>query len=597
MGKGPKLFLQTLENMVRVQPSVSLPSFGQGPLSTPLLRMRKIKSTNTATLYSLQNQANPLHDLPPLALPGLITRVSRNATVGASLDLISEPFTPRHSQADDLLAIEGGYTAPLLLSAAAALLSALQFGYHIGNMNTASGAVRQHLGISSDFGANADTAWGFCVSIFCLGALFGCSLGAGIADTAGRRFAILLMSSCSAIGGILEMASAVPVCTHPPCVFGWAFVLMLTGRTMCGIASGAATVIVPMYLGEIAPPQVRGALGTCFQLLACVGILLAQILGLPAYLGTDLLWPLYFGLSIVPTVAQALLQPFFIESPRWLSSRLDPIKAEGAQIALARLRADDPSSLFVIQELDAIQMEAAAHSTNSSGYGRDRPILLDRRMRHGIIICVVCAVAQQLSGINNAFNYSTDFLGRAGISAAAISQITVLMNIGNVLVTMLSVLLMDLMGRKVLLLGSSVAMTMAILGLTAALSAPVDTDWVRTLALVSMVAFVFAFGAGLGPIPWLLPAELFPPEKCAQGSAIAATCNWLANFFVSQAFVSISMALEGYCFLPFAVLLIGFVYFIVRFLPETRGKTLEQIMCELNGSKKVTDPRFVSQVY
>ena len=102
-------------------------------------------------------------------------------------------------------------------------------------------------------------------------------------------------------------------------------------------------------------------------------------------------------------------------------------------------------------------------------------------------------------------------------------------------------------------------------------------------ASVTVVGFVMSFGIGMGPIPWLLPAELFPVDKCAMGSSLAAQCNWLANFVVGQVFLPVSAALGGFCFLPFALILVGFIAFAHRRVPETRGKTLEQIISDLNA--------------
>tara|TARA_B110001452_G_scaffold182222_1_gene153060 strand:+ start:551 stop:1243 length:693 start_codon:yes stop_codon:yes gene_type:complete len=214
-------------------------------------------------------------------------------------------------------------------------------------------------------------------------------------------------------------------------------------------------------------------------------------------------------------------------------------------------------------------------------------MLRDRSTRAGLKICMTCMAAQQFCGINNAFNFSSTFLTQNGISAATVTAIAVLMNVGNVLVTLLSVWLMDRAGRRVLLLGSSVAMVAAILLLTLALSNPGQV-WTSPLAVVSVVSFVMAFGIGMGPVPWLLPAELFAMDKCAKGSGIAAGANWLANFIVVQAFPALSNSLHGLCFVPFAVVLVLFVWFAALQVPETRGKTLDQILEEIGAGRTQT---------
>jgi len=159
----------------------------------------------------------------------------------------------------------------------------------------------------------------------------------------------------------------------------------------------------------------------------------------------------------------------------------------------------------------------------------------------------------------------------------------VLMNVGNVLITCLSAWLMDLAGRKPLILGSTLGMSFSIVALTFALTHP-GQPWTAPFAVVAIVGFVMSFGVGMGPIPWLLPAELFPPDKVAAGSSFNAICNWLANFAVGLIFLPMASSLGGMCFLPFLLVLLPFALFLVKKLPETRGKTVQQILNELARS-------------
>lgn len=186
----------------------------------------------------------------------------------------------------------------------------------------------------------------------------------------------------------------------------------------------------------------------------------------------------------------------------------------------------------------------------------------------------------QFSGINNIFNFSTIFLTSNGIAASTVALIAVLMNIGNVGITVLSVELMDRSGRRFLLLASTVGMVVSLLALTLALSEP-GQAWTPPLAVASVVGFVMSFGIGMGPVPWLLPAELFAADSCAKGAALSAGTNWLANFVVGQAFLPLANVLKSAVFLPFAAVLCAFFFFVKRSVPETRAKTLEQILQEL----------------
>lgn len=381
---------------VASQPTLAGPEMS-GNTDSLLLRRR----TTTNKLFT-DFQQSPLHDLNPIAQPGLTTRVTRNNTVGTSLDLIAEPWSRGNAE---VLTVEGGYTPGLVAAAGTSLVGALLYGFHLGNMNSAAGAMRTDLGVPGGTGAPTpsqgvanDTAWGFAVSIFCLGALVGCSVVAPIADTIGRRRTILLKLSIFMLGSLLEALSVMPGCGTPPCTeAGLGFLLMLAGRAICGVACGATTVVVPMYLGEISPPHLRGALGTYFQLTCCTGILLAQILGLPAVFGHGHWWAAYLLLPLLPAVGQLVLQDRVVESPRWLASRTDA-EAMQAQQVLAHLRGESVDSLAVIQELDMMQMSLGVASGPRGGGKGIGTMLVQPKTRKALLICVVCAIAQQVSG-------------------------------------------------------------------------------------------------------------------------------------------------------------------------------------------------------
>jgi len=312
--------------------------------------------------------------------------------------------------------------------------------------------------------------------------------------------------------------------------------------------------------------------------MVVIAMLIAQVLGLPSCLGTDL-WPLYLSINLAPAVLQFTFHSALLESPRWLAGR-SPEEAQEAQDNLARFRALPSYDIQVMQELDFLQ-HGASSVVPGKRYGL-MSLMYDRSIRKSTIICVTAAVVQQFSGINNAFNYSTIFLAQNGISSDTVTLIAILMNVGNVLVTLASVFLMDLAGRRALLLYSSIGMIVSTCLLTTALANP-GHDWTSPLAVFSVVFFVISFGAGMGPVPWLLPAEMFPSDKCGKGSAIAASTNWLANFCAGIVFLPLSNTLQGFCFLPFAIVMAGFVYFILQRIPETRGKTVEQILHAVNS--------------
>ena len=241
--------------------------------------------------FSAMSRQGSFVDLPMVAIPGLATRVSIRGTTAASQDDLPGLFSAQQDDEVDFdeMAFEGGWTWALFLSATAALLSALQFGYNNANMNTPAAVMRAALSVPERTPESCnpslplpgnDTLWGFCVSVFCLSALIGAAEGGRLADRWGRRVFLLLNSFIYVIAGALEAAASLPSCESAdpcnpePCIAGLS--ILMAGRVVTGIACGASTVVVPMYLGEIAPPHMRGQLGSAFLLTAVTAMLLAQ---------------------------------------------------------------------------------------------------------------------------------------------------------------------------------------------------------------------------------------------------------------------------------------------------------------------------------
>lgn len=489
---------------------------------------------------------------------------------------------------------------PLVHAASVALLSALSFGLNNGMMNSPAASIRADLGIApaSSEGActtpsadaSSDQLWSLCVSIFSLGALVGCNLWAPQSDRLGRRSFLrrnaVVFIAGAAVEAFGKLGACAPACTGPT----WGVGALVLGRAISGVASGASTVVVPLYLAEVSPAAWRGVLLTAFQLGCTVAMLAAQVLGLGGLLGSTAGWPWLLASPLFVSAAQLAAHGWLLESPRWLRASGQPAEARRIETALHGDGGDGMlSGTARSDEVGAASDEAGGGGGGDGAAARPslRALLAEPRWRRPLGLCCVVMVVQQFSGINNVFNFGVSFLEDNGVAPGVVTAVTVLMNLTNVGVTCLAAWLVDRSGRRPLLLGSSLGMVLAILMLTLALSLSQGGSaggLASGLAAVSVVSLVGAFGLGQGPVPWMLPTELFPTSARATAGGLAASCNWLANFIVAQGFLSISCALHALAFLPFAACLLCFFAFAWRHLPETRGRTLEQLSREFDGA-------------
>nr|XP_012312878.1 solute carrier family 2, facilitated glucose transporter member 4 isoform X2 [Aotus nancymaae] len=378
-----------------------------------------------------------------------------------------------------------------------------------------------------------------------------------ISQWLGRKRAMLVNNVLAVLGGsLMGLANAAA-----------SYEMLILGRFLIGAYSGLTSGLVPMYVGEIAPTHLRGALGTLNQLAIVTGILIAQVLGLESLLGTANLWPLLLGLTVLPALLQLVLLPFCPESPRYLYIIRN---LEGpARKSLKRLTgwADVSGALAELKD-EKRKLE------------RERPLSLlqllgSRTHRQPLIIAVVLQLSQQLSGINAVFYYSTSIFETAGVGQPAYATIGA--GVVNTVFTLVSVLLVERAGRRTLHLlglagmcGCAILMTVALLLL----------ERVPAMSYVSIVAifgFVAFFEIGPGPIPWFIVAELFSQGPRPAAMAVAGFSNWTSNFIIGMGFQYVAEAMGPYVFLLFAVLLLGFFIFTFLRVPETRGRTFDQI--------------------
>lgn len=364
-----------------------------------------------------------------------------------------------------------------------------------------------------------------------------------------------------------------------PFALGWCLLIwaqnvgmMYAARFILGISGGAFCVTAPMYTGEIAHKDIRGTLGSFFQLMNTAGILFVYAIGA----GLNVFW-LSIVCGLVP-ILNAAIFVFMPESPTYLVSKNN---TEGAIKSLQWLRGRDYDYHAEIEELRTTEAKIKENPV-SVGAALTRPVALK-----ALAISLGLMFFQQMCGINAVIFYSTDIFRDANTGMDE-NVSTIVVGVMQVVATFISVLVVDRLGRRLLLLASTAAVALATICMGVYFYMQQrDPESVTTLGwlpVCSLCVFIIMFSIGFGPIPWLMMGELFTSDIKGVAGSIAGTTNWLLAFIVTKTFVNMKTALGNgetfWLFSAISVVGIAFVYFLV---PETKGRSLNEIQDILEG--------------
>jgi sugar porter (SP) family MFS transporter len=429
------------------------------------------------------------------------------------------------------------------VAASFAALGGLLFGYDTGVISGALIFIKREFGLTT-------LAEEIVVSGVLLGATLGAIVGGKAADLFGRRRVLLVTA---AIFGIGALASAV---APSPSV-------LIVSRVVLGLAIGLASTNVPVYLSEVAPPRARGWVVSLFQLAVTVGIVVAYLTDY-AFAGVEG-WRWMLGLAVAPALVFGTGMFFLPETPRWLVRRG---QHEVAHRVLVRIR-ELPDVNIEIEEIKASLAQQA-----ESGHWTD---LLRRQVRPALVVGLGLAVFQQITGINTVIYYAPRILQTAGFNSASGAILaTVGVGVVNVGMTILAMFLVDRAGRRPLLLVGIAGMiiTLGVLGL----SFRHPSGQLAWIAVICLMGYVASFAISLGPIFWLLIAEIYPLKIRGLAEGTAATFNWASNLVVSLTFLTFVEKLgASSTFFLYALASVLSWLFAYYFVPETKGRTLEQI--------------------
>lgn len=442
-------------------------------------------------------------------------------------------------------------------------LGGLLFGYDTGVISGALLYMRDDLNLTS-------VSEAFVVSSLLFGAAFGALMGGRVADALGRKKSLMLCAILF-LGGALGTATAPNV------------ELMVLARVVLGLAVGAASATVPLFLAEMAPADRRGRIVTINELMIVSGQMLAFIVnaGLDRWYDGPSVWRWMLAVAALPAIALFFGMMLLPDSPRWyaLKGRLDDTKR-----TLELLR--DPKE--AAEEYRIIADHATGEVADTSRGAAMRDLRANPWMRRILFVGIGLAVVQQATGINTAIYYAPTILESTGLGASASLVATIAVGVISVVMTLVGIVLLGFMNRRPLLITGFAGVAASQLALAIFFTLPESTfrSYMVLLGMVSFVAFVQCF-IGIGV--WLLLSEIFPLAIRGFAIGIAVFMLWTTNATISFVFPLLNDAAGAtVTFGLFVLINLVSIVFVAKFVPETRGRTLESLEAEFRAAGGTT---------
>jgi SP family galactose:H+ symporter-like MFS transporter len=428
----------------------------------------------------------------------------------------------------------------VILTSVTIALGGFLFGYDTAVISGAILFVRQQFHLSS---IETEAA----VSIVLAGALLGAAIGGYLGDRFGRRPTMLVIALIYGVfGATTGLANGAAV-----------FVL---SRFFVGAAVGVSSMLTPLYIAELAPADIRGVLVTLNQLAISTGVVVAYYVDyLLAGSGS---WRWMFISAVVPAILLLVGLLYLPETPRWMASQG---RFEDAENILTKIESPqeverDISELRQITGTDNLRLRDLFH----------------RRFSKPLIVGIVLAIFQQITGVNTIVYYAPTIFQMVGFTNASNAILaTFLIGFVGLIAVIVSMFLVDRLGRRPLLLVSLAGMCVILFHLAHILAQPSPTKW---MVVGDIVFYLAAFCIGLGPIFWLLISEIYPTTVRGQAMSVATVVIWASDFLVTATFLTLVEHLGmPNCFRLFATLSLAAFIFSFWMVPETRGRTLEEI--------------------
>ncbi len=436
--------------------------------------------------------------------------------------------------------INFGYLLTISLVTA---LGGLLFGFDISVISGTISFLQEYFSLN-------EAMKGWVVSSALLGCIAGAAFAGKLGDVLGRKKVLLITSVLFGVSAIGSGFS----CTIP------AFVIY---RILGGLAVGAASMIAPMYIAEVSPGYIRGRMVSLNQLTIVLGISLAYYSNYFLLSLGENAWRWMFAAEAVPSFLFLIMLFVVPESPRWLAIRK---KVDPAKKILKRIGGSD------FAESEFINIEKSYNRNLGNQTLKD--VLLPR-YRHILLLGIFLAVFQQWSGINVIFFYAPDIFTKARLGIDDALFQTTLIGIVNVVFTLISMLMIDKVGRKKLILAGSLGMTVCYILIGTLFGTGNETGWLLIALILLTIAF---YSTGLAPTVWVIISEIFPNKIRGVAMSVATFFLWVACYLLTLTFpVFVEWFSSAVTFGIYAVICLSGAFVVWRYLPDTKGVSLEEL--------------------
>lgn len=478
--------------------------------------------------------------------------------------------------------LEGRWTFWLLVAGISTTFgAAIPTGYNIGVINAPANFIKEWCNetIFESYGSvlsatSLNTFWSTVVSIFLIGGVIGSLGGAWVADKLGRKKSFLCCGILLVLGGIcFQFCRAVG-----------SVELLLLGRVLVGLAAGLTTTTVPMYLTELAPINLRGAIGVFCSMGVTGGVVVGQVISLEEVFGTEELWQ--FALSFYVILVLTFFVPYhwLPESPKYLYIIKE--KRDEAINEIKRLGGTNVRDDYIKQQVEAMRNEDASNCVSEDEEARQSKtkqrtiwsVLKDPTLTLPLVLVCALQGGQQLSGINAVFFYSVSIFESVGLSSTDAKFANLGAGCLNLFVAFFTPILMEKFNRRFLALLSCSMCAVFLFTLTFIVYFIEQVNWFAHASIFAVLLYILFYQIGLGPIPYFIGSELFEVGPRSAAMAMGSLASWGCNFIVAMLFTNLQSAWGAFVFLPFTVTCVLLTILLKIYLPETRGRHVSSIV-------------------